>query len=124
MSRRPRVRPKRLPEELDTLGKRIRYVRLCRRYRMEIWCKYTRFNRHSFIGWEDGTRGISHENLRKVAYFLQVPIMWLVTGEGDPPVQPMTKAQQLMSCVDLTPAGRLHKLNVNKPKWRDMPEVE
>ncbi len=118
------MRPKRLPTELDTLGRRIRYARLCRRYRMEIWCKYTGFNRHSFLGWEAGTRGISHENLRKVAYFLQVPIMWLVTGEGELPVKPLTKAQQLMACVDLTPAGRLHKLNQNRPKWRDMPEVE
>lgn len=103
----------RLPTELDTLGKRLRWCRICRRYFLTLFARYTGFRKEWITQWERGEKDITTLQLRRWAYYLQLNdagLEWLITGEGEPPVKPLTPAQRIMAEVDISPETRLRKL--------------
>lgn len=104
------------------MGARLRYARICRRYQLRVWAKYTDFNPHMVTFWERGERPIRHDQLRRAAYFLQVPLLWLVEG-GEPPLKPLTAGQRIMAEVDISPETRLHRLRQALPQLPHLPDL-
>lgn len=108
--------------DLGTLGGRLRYVRLCRRYEAAVFCKLLFLPRWRLRDWETGKGPMPHDQLRLLAYYLEVPLRWLVTGEGEPPCQPLTEAQKIMAEIDISPETRLRRL-VEKPGRPLLPDL-
>lgn len=110
-------------QTLETLGGRIRYARTCRRYTAAVFCRLAEVEPWQLVRWETGTGPLQHSMLRALAYFLEVPIQWLVTGEGEPPCRPLTEAEKIMAEVDIGPETRLRRLAQARPKLRDLPDL-
>jgi transcriptional regulator with XRE-family HTH domain len=97
------------PASTETLPDRLRYARKCRRLTIKVLAKYTGLPPSSIEGWEQG-KPIRHDRLRMMAYYLEVPILWLVTGEGEVPCRPLTEGERMMARADISPETRLHQL--------------
>lgn len=110
-------------QDPQTLGQRLRYVRKCRRYQLDTLCKYADLEKSSVKDWEGGKRAIPHLTLRRWAYYLQVDLLWLVTGEGPLPCVPLTTAQLIMAEVDISPETRLSRLRKAFPGHNMLPDL-
>lgn len=114
----------RIPKDLSTLAARIRYARLCRGYPMPVFCRFTGLKQSAVTAWERGERAVELTSLRKVAYYLEVPMEWLIGESTELPVKPRTALEELMhrSC-GVSASERLHRLRQHRPRWLRMPRV-
>jgi transcriptional regulator with XRE-family HTH domain len=113
----------RRPLSTETLALRLRYARKCRRYQVGWLAMHLDVVPSAIEGWERGSRPVRHEMLRQLAYYLDVPILWLVTGDGEPPCRPMTDGEIMMARADISPKERLHRLRQRRPTLAQMPDL-
>lgn len=106
--------------KLGTLGGRLQYARTCRRYTKAVFCRCLTLPPWRLEDWERGKGPIGHETLRLLAYYLEVPLKWLVSGEGEVPCRPPTEAERIMAEIDISPETYLRRRLEKRPVLPDL----
>lgn len=126
-TRRLRFRAPPLPSvgDLSTLPKRMRFARACRDVSRGLAAEVLRVNAETLKDYERGRRGVPYELVRLMAYAYDVPIAWLVDGEGEVPCRPASPATRLARGVLATDPERAFRERMRHVPWRkDLPRVE
>jgi transcriptional regulator with XRE-family HTH domain len=109
---------------MECLGHRVRYARACRGVSRRLAAELLRVNALTLADYERGKRSTPYPLVRLMAWAYDVPIAWLVDGEGEVPCKPPTAAQRLCRGVLSTDPELLFRARMGRRPWeKDLPRV-